>query len=226
VNHGAISLLSGATGAVLLAFTGPLAGLGAGRSVASGDVDGDGLLDLIVAAPAVSALQAGVTFVVSAQDGTLLNTVGVGVPGAYGSLVAQVGDVDLDGRDDLVTGGKGVVHAWHGLHKTGAPTLTIDTTLQPDSPFVVTVEGAEPDTTGLLLIGFTKLDLPALGGVLVPSLNLLVPFATAVAGGSTLEGRWPAAAPSFWSLWMQAWIVDPQGPQGFTATNGWSVSTD
>ena len=224
-NHGAVHVLSGATGAFLLTAVGPTPDRLAGRSVASGDVDGDGQLDLIVAAPAVTS-GGGDTLVLSSATGALLNSLTVGSPGAHGTLVARVDDVDGDGRDDVVTGGKGVVRVWHGLHKTGAPRLTVDSTLEPDSPFVVGIDGAEPSSPGVLVIGFALLDLDVLGGTLVPSPDVLLPIATDGAGGAELAGRWPAGAPSFWSLWMQAWIADPHGPQGFSATQAWSVSTD
>jgi len=56
--------------------------------------------------------------------------------------------------------------------------------------------------------------------VLVPALDLLLPFVTDGAGSTVLAGTLPVALPADVELVMQGWIVDPAGVHGFAATNG------
>lgn len=89
-------------------------GAGAGASLAAGDLDGDGLLDLIIGAPTegTAAANAGAAFVVTAaggRSGTLdlatapLTFIGDAAGQRVGTALAA-GDLDGDGDDELVLG--------------------------------------------------------------------------------------------------------------------------
>lgn len=89
-----------------------------GTRLAGGDFDGDGVGDLIVAAPSGSYYDSGQGFVAwypgpfttaprsSASDDaqTVYNT-DTAHSGSYGDLLENVGDIDADGADDFVIGG-------------------------------------------------------------------------------------------------------------------------
>lgn len=104
---GAVHLLSGPTGTVLLSITGAAAGDHFGDSVATiGDVDGDGLPEIVVgvASADVSGLtDAGAVELRSGATGALLwQFPGNDADGQLGRAVARTGDVDGDGVDEVL----------------------------------------------------------------------------------------------------------------------------
>ena len=107
VDAGAAFLYSGASGALLWTGLGPHFGAHYGSSVAGiDDVDFDGTPDFAVGATAAkdAGITKGAVYVYSGATRALLFT-SVGTEGSYfGISLASIGDVDLDGRGDLLVG--------------------------------------------------------------------------------------------------------------------------
>ncbi|HGY90470.1 MAG TPA: hypothetical protein ENK43_04795 [Planctomycetes bacterium] len=106
---GAAHVYSGATGALILSLPGDSTGQQFGRAVAAaGDVNGDGVDDILVGAPfeTVSSMpQAGSLRIYSGVDGTLLRTIqGEGPNLRLGWSMSSILDVDADGFADILVG--------------------------------------------------------------------------------------------------------------------------
>ncbi len=133
-----VELRSGATGAILWTRAHPPAALFVGPVTATGlgDLNGDGIEDLALgyageqfrlASGTVridSSLTHGFALILSGANGQLLRRIANPGGGAsFGGLVASAGDVDGDGRDDLVVGPRnGGWFPW-GAGSGGALTL-------------------------------------------------------------------------------------------------------
>lgn len=106
-NTGAAYVYSGAYGTPLLRVEGS-ANSFMGYSVAGADVNGDGKNDAIFSAPGTDVngvFQAGVTHIYSVLDGVELHrSAGAGFNAVYGFDVANVGDVNGDGRHEFIVG--------------------------------------------------------------------------------------------------------------------------
>ncbi len=117
----------------LLTFQGTAQDQFLGFSVSgAGDVDKDGVPDLIVGTPkdSTNGAGAGKAAVFSGKDGTLLHTfIGDDLGDQFGESVSQAGDVNQDGFADLIVGaiqwtgtGKGYARVFSG--KDGAVIYT------------------------------------------------------------------------------------------------------
>jgi FG-GAP repeat/Tetratricopeptide repeat len=126
---GRVYVYSGKTGKLLWTQTGPSGGrLGIGIE-AAGDVNKDGVPDVIASAPG-----AGKAYVYSGKDGRVLLTLGAGDPGeGFGRHVSGTGDINGDGYSDVIVGapnnnaagqGAGRVYVYSG--KDGSVLLTLD----------------------------------------------------------------------------------------------------
>jgi hypothetical protein len=103
-NEGEVVVLSGADGSTLHTFSGDSGSLLGYALADAGDVDGDGVNDVIAGAPGI-----GVALVWSGADGSLLLTLEgdppvEGIGSGFGAAVAGPGDLDGDARADLLVG--------------------------------------------------------------------------------------------------------------------------
>jgi outer membrane protein assembly factor BamB len=101
------------------------------------------------------------------------------------------------------------------------PEFSGEGTLLPGSPITVTLAEAAPFAATFEIVGLASLKVPFKGGTLWPQPSLIVgPLVTDAQGGLELAATWPAGVPSGTQLWLQEWIVDAGGPQGWAASNG------
>ncbi len=130
-----VQLLSGKDGSLLFTFRGN-SGSRFGQSVAgAGDVDGDGVLDVVIGEPQYDTIanNTGRVRVYSGADGSVLHELTGTAPfDLFGTQVAGAGDVDRDGRADFLVGAPftdakafnaGGVAIFSGV--TGAPLLAV-----------------------------------------------------------------------------------------------------
>ncbi len=107
-NSGAVYVLSGLTGSLIHIFLGDSAGDQFGFSVSgAGDINGDGIADLIVGAPGDddNGTDSGSARVFSGFDGTVLHDFRGNAPlDAFGTSVSGVDDVNGDALSDVVVG--------------------------------------------------------------------------------------------------------------------------
>jgi hypothetical protein len=75
----------------------------------------------------------------------------------------------------------------------------------------------------ILVAGFSQVDQAWFGGVLGPSPDLFLPYATNASGALHLPVA-PGVLPSGLTIYLQFWIADPTGPEGWTASNTISLT--
>jgi hypothetical protein len=109
-SYGAVQVRSGATGAVLRTILHPPGERGFGTTVAAGgDIDGDGIPDVLVGSPNVPLPPAsyirGKVFAYSGRDGSLLHELrNADTLSSFGEVLAGIGDLDADGFADIAAG--------------------------------------------------------------------------------------------------------------------------
>jgi len=104
--------------------------------------------------------------------------------------------------------------------QSGAPTLEGTGSLLPNSQAYLLLMGANPGAPAFFIASSTAANMPFKGGILVPSPTSAVVLVVDDAGQIALPVRVPVALPSGSTFYMQYWIQDPGGPQGFSASNG------
>ena len=134
----------------------------------------------------------------------------------FGQAVVAVGDIDGDGVVDLAVGAP---LDDDGAYNAGAIRLLF-LAAESEAPGFGNLGHGLPGTLHVLpmLTG---------GGLLVPDPVtgvVLGPLVTGPAGDLSFSGRWPQGIPAGSSLYLQAWIADPEAIDGFAASNGVAAS--
>jgi hypothetical protein len=101
----------------------------------------------------------------------------------------------------------------------GAARLNGSGNVLPGALVALAVGSARPSSPAALLLGSRAIDFPFAGGVLVPDPEIVVALPIDAGGAASIAFRLPASLPGGFSLYAQIWIVDPDGPFGFSATN-------
>jgi len=136
-NAGRVYTYSGRTGALLWSATGE-AGYQLGIGIeAAGDVNADGIPDVIAGAPGGAR-----TFVYSGDDGSVLHELhGEQADDAFGRRVSDIGDADGDGYADLLVGapqndamGESAGRAYVYAGRDGSVLMTLDGERAGDGP--------------------------------------------------------------------------------------------
>lgn len=246
-NHGpesgAARVFSGANGAVLFHFDGDAPGDGFGQAVLGGfDFSGDGVPDFAVGAPGDdgAGMNTGSVRIRSGATCAELHEIDGASPGLRFWRAFAAGDFDADGADDLVVGipyddaagadsGATIVYSGDQLGwsdagfalagSLGPPQLSGDGWLAAGTTTTLALANAKPAAMAVLFIGFAKIQAPLLGGIVVPAPDVVVAGLPTGTGSLALGAAWPAGVPSRTAIWFQAWIADPSGPHGATASN-------
>lgn len=136
---GGVRVVDGVSGMMLFTIHGTEHGgnMGAGLDDA-GDVNGDGVHDLLVGAPGewIPNLTTGGTVrVYSGADAALLRTIYGGTSAFnFGAVVAGIGDVNGDGRSDFVVGGAFAAGGARIFVYSGATGALLYSIVNPSSP--------------------------------------------------------------------------------------------
>jgi hypothetical protein len=104
-----------------------------------------------------------------------------------------------------------------GTH--GAPTLVGNGTLYGGDLMALTLSSALESSIAAVVVGLGEINIPFMGGVMVPSIDLLIWVPTSPTGFFETAVPWPEGAPSGSTLTFQFWVVDAAGPFGLSASN-------
>ncbi|QDU65038.1 hypothetical protein [Engelhardtia mirabilis] len=117
--------------------------------------------------------------------------------------------------------GTGVADLGFGLAgAAGAPSLEVETTFGVHPNFSLQVTNAASNALAANVFGFSTVQVPLLGGTLVPGADFIINSVTGANGSVLLDLAWPTNFPVGSEVFTQTWILDPTATQGFSASNG------
>jgi FG-GAP-like repeat len=197
--------------------------------VAIGDLDNDGLPDLLLAQQYTFEEKGGVAFLAGSSGFDVIEEFVL----PFNTLDVELGDLDLDGVPDVVAAlgnsqsahvllsRRGpfddLQHPLAGAH--GFARQTAEGTMQGGEPFAFRLADAPSFSGAFHIVGLSELNAPFKGGVLVPTPNLINgPLPVTGAGTLELAGPWVPGLPSGLELYLQFWWADAGGPKGFAAS--------
>jgi hypothetical protein len=120
---------------------------------------------------------------------------------------------------------------WKDLGKglagtNGVPVLTGDGPLTPGSSTSLSLSDGLPAAPTWIILGFSELSVPFMGGVLVPSPDRIVgPFFLDGNGELAVSATWPAGVPAGTKAWWQTWTMDVGSIGGFAGSNALRSTT-
>ncbi len=213
------------------------------------DVDADGTPDYVVGAYLFDAgvlADAGAAFVYSGADASELYSVdGGGVQNGFGKDVRGAGDVDGDGRAEIVVGtahpntgfARVVRLACGSVTSYGAgcagsngstPLLGLGGCAAAGETVSLSISGGLPSGAAFLFVGAAEASIPAGGGC-----SLLVAPAVGPFGPLPLDAGGSLVAPVVLPppsagavVTAQAFLSDPALAQGFSTTRGLKIAVD
>lgn len=98
------------------------------------------------------------------------------------------------------------------------PNLAGRGALTPGSTTRLSLRGARPGGIAWMVVGFSTLQLPLLGGTLMPAPDFAVSFPTGALGKVDVTFPWPSLAPGT-NVWFQSWSLDFGAPEFWAASN-------
>ncbi len=102
----------------------------------------------------------------------------------------------------------------------GAPVLVGIGDLTVGTSVGISLSNAFPNGSAFVVVGSSNLSAPLFGGIIVPNPDLILPPLPIGAGGTLiLSSTMPAGVPPGIPVFVQGWIPDPLGPQGWAASN-------
>ncbi|MEX1024513.1 MAG: hypothetical protein WD226_05495 [Planctomycetota bacterium] len=101
----------------------------------------------------------------------------------------------------------------------GTPILEGDGALVGSGVFQLMLFGAAPSALTYHAIGLSRIDFPLFGGILIPSVDFLLPAMTGPDGSALTNALLPPTLPPGLELWMQSWVLDAAAVQGVAASN-------
>ncbi|MBM3977914.1 MAG: hypothetical protein FJ299_13110 [Planctomycetes bacterium] len=137
-----------------------------------------------------------------------------GTPDVYAQALRADGQLGapISQWTDLGLGTAGVL---------GVPQLSAQGFACPGTSVAFALDAAKPGALTTLVVGSLRIDLPLLGGTLVPLPQLLIGGIAVDAVGHASYGLvWPAGIPSGSTLYLQYWLADAAAAQGFASSNG------
>ena len=106
----------------------------------------------------------------------------------------------------------------------GVPSLSAQGTGKPGTPYAFVVDGALPGAPMAQAVGLSTVGVGLLGGTLVPSPDFISFGFMADGKGQYLDtGEFKSTAVSGSEIFLQFWVLDPAGPEGWAATNGLAI---
>ncbi len=226
---GSVALYSGATGGLLHWLKAPVELREFGAALAGGvDVTGDGAPDLAISAPAYPPVYQGpeparIRIVRSPDAAIAQEITDAGIPELGRALAWQ-----SDAPPTLAATRRGVVEVdrlrlYSDLsHPAGKPWMSMHGGMAAGLPWSIGVEHGLPGNLGLLCLGLSAVNLPFKGGVLVPAVDAVVPIVLDGTGAWQDSATAPGGITPDLTLWLQAWMPDAAGPQGWAATRAQS----
>ncbi|RKY21295.1 MAG: hypothetical protein DRQ55_04745 [Planctomycetota bacterium] len=110
-----------------------------------------------------------------------------------------------------------------GLAKAGAsglPTLQGAGPLSPDSHNELTLRDARANAIVYLVVGLNALNMPFMGGTLVPAPDVVLGFTSDSRGSLSVPFPWRAGLPSGLDISYQMWIADDTASFDLASSNG------